>query len=122
MTKDEAVKKWVETLSSVPTDWVKRQLEKEDGFANLPMWGTMFFVDEAIGEELTEKSNYIDDEDDEMYGNRQVVDKDGYGINLYIYEVDGHYLLGINGAGWDFFDGVWDKLYDAVGMMWHDED
>lgn len=40
----------------------------------------------------------------------------------YLYEIDGHWLVGINGAGWNFYDGVWNTLYDLTGWTWHDEE
>jgi hypothetical protein len=38
----------------------------------------------------------------------------------YIYEVAAEHVISINGAGWNFYDGVWDKLYDVCGMRWHE--
>jgi hypothetical protein len=26
------------------------------------------------------------------------------------------YVIGINGAGWNFYDGVWGRLYDVCGI------
>lgn len=60
--------------------------------------------------------------DEEMAGERAVLDKDGAPMSVYIYEVDGEYVIGVNGAGYNFFDGVWDRLYDAMGFKWHKED
>lgn len=61
--------------------------------------------------------NYIDEE---MAGACCILDKEGNPTAAYIYEIDGRYVLGINGAGWDFYDGVWDKLYDLCGIKWHE--
>lgn len=63
--------------------------------------------------------NYIDEE---MAGERCVLDKNGNTTAMFVYELDGEYWLGVNGAGWDFYDGVWDKLYDIMGLKWHNQD
>jgi hypothetical protein len=60
--------------------------------------------------------------DEEMAYERNVLDKDGRPTAAYIYEVAGVYVIGVNGAGWDFYDGVWDRLYDATGLHWHSEE
>lgn len=57
---------------------------------------------------------------EEMAGERCVLDKDGETTAAYIYEIEGKYVLGIHGAGWNFYDGVWDKIYDALGIKWHE--
>ena len=38
----------------------------------------------------------------------------------HIYEVAGEYVVGVHGAGWNFYDGVWDRLYDVCGIRWHE--
>jgi hypothetical protein len=35
---------------------------------------------------------------------------------------DGHLLLGINGAGYDFYESHWISLYQALGYKWHQKD
>jgi hypothetical protein len=34
-------------------------------------------------------------------------------------EFDGELLLGINGAGYDFYESHWTRLYDELGYTWH---
>ena len=34
-------------------------------------------------------------------------------------DCDGELVLGINGAGYDFYSDHWSKLYDALGYHWH---
>lgn len=77
-------------------------------------------IEKAIAEE--DYSVYEDYIDEEMDGVLNVLDKDGRTTAAYIYEVDGQYVLGVNGAGWNFYDGVWDRLYDAAGLHWHKEE
>lgn len=38
---------------------------------------------------------------------------------IYTVECDGELVLGINGAGYDFYTSHWAKLYDALGYHWH---
>lgn len=101
----------------------------------------MWFLDSIWGEELHDRAKIIGecdnagDEDhnpdlcdvcegyeEEMEGERCILDNDGNTTAMYIYEIDGEYLLGVNGAGWDFYNGVWDKLYDVLGLQWHQDE
>jgi hypothetical protein len=146
-TKREAIEAFVSRdFSPIPQEWVNIVAEAK-GWDNqpLPMWGTMWFVNfDSWGEKLYEASvevcapeecennqaeNKTDDhfcdwcEDyEEMLGARNFKDKDGNGTAIYVYEIEGQYLIGVNGAGWDFYVGVWDKLYDFFGLEWHDKE
>ena len=55
-----------------------------------------------------------------MSGAHRILDKDGNATAAYIYGIADDYVIGINGAGWNFYDGVWDKLYDVCGIRWHE--
>ena len=165
MTKKEAIEKFVDRdFHPIPQEWVKIVAEAKDaGIYAWPMWGTMWIVDNWLGEKLMEKSRRmvseadeidleaIDDEkekadvieaiaelkkesisygetvllenyiNEEMAGAYCVLDKDGNTTAVYICEIDDQYVIGVNGAGWNFYDGVWDKLYDLLGLEWHDE-
>ena len=57
---------------------------------------------------------------EEMAGARCVLDTDGDPTPMYVYDIADEYVVGIHGAGWNFYDGVWDKLYDLCRMHWHD--
>lgn len=57
--------------------------------------------------------------DEDMAGEHCILDKDGNTTALFIYEVDGQYVIGVNGAGFNFYSGVWDRLYDTIGLEWH---
>lgn len=60
--------------------------------------------------------------DEEMGGEWNVRDVDGTATAAYIHEVGGEWVVSINGAGWNFYDGVWDRIYDSLGLRWHDEE
>jgi hypothetical protein len=78
---------------------------------------------EKVEKAIQEDDFYVLEEyvDEEMSGERCVLDNNGNTTALYIYEVSDEYVIGVNGAGWNFFDGVWDKLYDIMGLKWHEE-
>jgi hypothetical protein len=57
---------------------------------------------------------------EEMSGAHRILDKDGNPTAAYIYDIADDYVVGVNGAGWDFYHGVWDKLYDVCGIRWHE--
>ena len=139
-------------FNSISQDWAERLFVSFNGYApSLPMWGTMWICNEFDGEKFYKHSRRLvsdvacieDDElrekiekevedndyetyeqyvDDEMAGERCVLDKDGDRTSVYVYELDGEYLIGVHGAGWDFYDGVWDRLYDVAGLQWHSEE
>ena len=77
-------------------------------------------IEKAIEEE--DYSKYEEYIDEEMDRAQCILDKDGNTTAAYIYEVDGRYIVGINGAGWNFYDGVWDRLYDVADLHWHTEE
>jgi hypothetical protein len=57
---------------------------------------------------------------EEMRGARCILDTSGNTTAAYIYEIAGEYVVGIHAAGWNFYDGIWDKLYDLCGIRWHE--
>ena len=69
----------------------------------LPMWGTMWTVGDKIDEEWIES-------------NLQAVADCGF--RIYESE-DFGILIGIDGAGYDFFSSHWEPLYKARGLHWH---
>lgn len=161
MTKEDAIKKWVnQEFDSISQDWVERLFDSIQGYhPDLPMWGTMWKCNEFDGEKfmlnsrrMVSRASDIDldeieekegekrrkevekaiEEDDyqvteayvdeEMAGELCVLDTDGDPTAVYIYELDDEYIIGVNGAGWDFYDGVWNKLYDVADLHWHSEE
>lgn len=139
-TKEDAIKEFVSRdFAGIPQDWVQKIAEAlgEEIYA-WPMWGTMWIVDNWLGEKLMKNAKQVvepsecenkhkEDETcdicedyEEMSGAWNIKDKDGVGTAAYIYEIDGQYVVGINGAGWNFYDGVWDKLYDLLELKWHE--
>lgn len=72
----------------------------------LPMWGTMWEFKDICDKEWLEN-------------NLQAVANCGFRI----YESEDYgYLIGIDGAGYDFYEAHWLPLYKARGLHWHKED
>lgn len=128
MTKKEAVQEFADRrFEPIPTEWVRIVAEQVGEYPNLPMWGTMWQIDGYWGEKLIKKAHVMDPDaheadDEEMTGTYNVRDIYGQATAVYVYEIDGRYLIGVHGAGWDFYNGVWDMLYDVYGMNWHEEE
>lgn len=69
-----------------------------------------------LGDDWDVLGEYVDEE---MGGAHCVLDTKGNRTAMYVYDIDGTIVLGVHGAGWDFYSGVWDKLYDILGLQWH---
>ena len=79
------------------------EVQRDDG---LPMWGTMWEFKDMCDEQWLEN-------------NLQAVANCGFRI----YESEDYgYLIGIDGAGYDFYESHWLPLYKARGLHWHTED
>lgn len=63
--------------------------------------------------------NYMDEE---MAGERCILDTQGRTTSMFIHEIAGTYCISVNAAGFDFYDGVWDVLYDTLCLEWHTDD
>lgn len=68
----------------------------------LPMWGWLWTVDS-----FTEKW---------IYNNLEKMAD--LGFRIYEDE-DAEIFIGIDGAGYDFYEEHWIPLYDAMGLQWH---
>ena len=124
-TKKDACRAWVNEFNAIPQnmalqrddfyeDWdffgKRSEYEIEDGedeygYVGVPMWGTFWMVDDWCDE------RWIDE-------NRELVADLGFTI-CENYE-NGWILLGIDGAGYDFYEAHWIPLYEARGLKWHE--
>lgn len=76
-----------------------------------PMWSTLWTFGERIDEEwLTGK-----------YGKSHLQEVADLGFRIYESD-DFGILLGIDGAGYDFYEAHWIPLYKLRGLRWHKED
>lgn len=120
MTKKEAVQKMVEGFQALPTEWAQIVAEEKEEDIPYPMWGTMWRVVEPLDVEKIKRllrTIAYDDEDapEEVWGLQEVGE-----TGIFAWEVDGELLLGINGAGYDFYEAHWTPLYEALGYKWHE--
>lgn len=148
LTKKEAVQKWVNEFNAIPqsliqkaypnlaedgleilvtdrqcgycggTEFIKNddgieicsscEHETEDNTSekyDLPMWGTMW----TFGTSL---------DSDWVLENLEIMRECGF----FVYESDElGILIGIDGAGYDFYESHWIPLYTARGLKWHKE-
>ena len=121
MTKEQATRKWVEEFNRVPTNVIKKlaaldyyEVEQvtpwEENDERLewaeaqPMWGWMWTFNDITDAEWLEK---------------HLKEVHECGFRIY-YQQDYGYLLGIDGAGYDFYEEHWIPLYEARGLKWHE--
>jgi hypothetical protein len=80
------------------------------------MWGTMFLVNDPVDKERIQALlKPIDDPEDELYGSQEVGE-----TGISAFAIAGELVLGINGAGYDFYAHHWLPLYEALGYGWHE--
>ena len=108
----------VDQFSSIPQEWVQTMAEKNsDEFYGI-MWGTMWIVNDHVDIRRIEKLlKSVNDEDDEMNGYQEIGD-----TGIYAFNIADKLVLGINGAGYDFFEDHWTPLYETLGYKWHAEE
>ena len=73
----------------------------------LPMWSTLWSFGESMDTEW-------------VRDNLEIVSQCGF--RIFEDEETGEIYLGIDGAGYDFYDKHWLPLYEARGLHWHTED
>lgn len=110
----DAVKRLVNSFSSIPTRWLQHL---DDAPTCLPMWGTVFMPTDSVDiRRIDELLRTLEVNDDDCIGLEwQAVGDTG----IYAIECDGELILGIDGAGYDFYTDHWSKLYDAIDYHWH---
>lgn len=124
-TKEDACRAWVATFDAIPqrmalqgddiwenweffgrlNDETSEEYGEEYGPVEIPMWGWFWMMSHSSDEK------WLDE-------NREAVADLGFTI-IENYD-EGWLLLGIDGAGYDFYDAHWLPLYDLRGMKWHE--
>jgi len=122
ISREEATHQLVDSFSQIPARWIEELAQARGEFLPLPMWGTLFVPDDHADIRSIRRlfrPITVSDEDDQAFadaGWREVAD-----TGIYAVEFDGEMLLGIHGAGYNFYDHHWSKLYQALGYHWHAE-
>jgi len=116
ITIEDATREWVREFNAIPQSVIIKMQELDidsiyelttpgeyDDF--LPMWGTMW----TFGESL-----------DEDWARENIEIMESCGFRVYESE-DFGIILGIDGAGYNFYESHWIPLYKARGLKWHNE-
>ena len=126
-TTKEAARAWVRDYFSAVPQWLVEEHnspEQWEYFGKLgeyeaeawgaeygsvypPMWGTYFTPDDMLDEE------WILDHMEEVAE---------CGFTIIQNHENGFVALGVDGAGYSFYDAHWIPLYKARGLKWSDED
>ncbi|MCC7420560.1 MAG: hypothetical protein IT428_09775 [Planctomycetaceae bacterium] len=120
--KRAAVSWLVKSFSHIPRDCAAGMVEQSSMSLPLPMWGTLFVpsdpVDAARIRRMCRPITGADGDEElqrlELGGWKEVA-------NTGVLAVDflGALILGIHGAGYNFFPAHWEPLYDALEYEWH---
>ncbi|WP_144057360.1 hypothetical protein [Novipirellula maiorica] len=112
------------TLVAIPADWIADALRSRDRPAAMPMCASLFLVQgpwqvRAIRNQMS-SFDFGDDFDRQRLVDAgwQVIPETG----LFVYDLDGYLLVGVDGIGYDFFDAHWRPLYEVLGLRWHLDD
>ena len=116
MTQHEAAERLVNSFSAIPTEWVKIVASQTGAEFYGIMWGTMFLVNDPVDKQRIQALlQPVEDTEDELYGTEEVGD-----TGISAFDIDGELVLGIHGAGYDFYEHHWIPFYTALGYAWHD--
>ncbi|MCA9124889.1 MAG: hypothetical protein H6822_20210 [Planctomycetaceae bacterium] len=116
----EATRQLVDSFSRVPSQWIEELGQARGEYLPLPMWGTLFMPSDSSDVRQIERLLRPIDasgEDEQCLsdaGWQEVAD-----TGIYAIDFDDELLLGIHGAGYNFYDHHWSKLYTALGYRWH---
>ncbi len=79
------------------------EIEEIENRPLLPMWATMWQTIGVLSHWVEENMNTV------------------ASLGFQIYECDDldGYIIGIDGAGYDFYESHWIPLYEAQGLEWH---
>ena len=121
----DAVKEFVYlSLVSMPAEWIADVLKARGLPAAMPICSSLFLVQGPwqIREIRKQIANFDFGEDTER---QRLVDA-GWRVipttGLFVVELDGYVLVGVDGIGYDFFEAHWQPLYEALGLEWHLDD
>lgn len=118
-TKREATSHWISEFSSVDTEMIRKLmmyepddwqelLQDEDSYDTLPMWGTMWQMNDSCDTDWIENHDGIEALKE-------------CGFRVYESETFGIFF-GVDGCGYDFYEPHWIPLYEKRGLHWSDED
>jgi hypothetical protein len=112
----------VESFSSIPARWIGELTKQLGENLELPMWGTLFMPGNSVDVRNIERLlidlplNVGSDRDDLRSSGWKQVGNTG----VLACQFDDELLLGIDGAGYDFYCEHWEPLYAALGYHWQE--
>ena len=116
-----AVHRLVDSFSLIPTRWIQELAHSKENYLTFPMWGTLFMPNDPCDvRRIDALCRAIECEDD---GDLQELRDSGWravgdtGVLAIFFEDE--LLLGIHGAGYDFYEAHWAPLYQALDYRWH---
>ena len=117
----KAVNQLVESFSQIPSRWIEVLSEHQGEWLPLPMWGTVFVPKDSADMRSIEKlMRKIKTENEDHESMRDAGWQEVADTGIYAVWFDDELLLGIHGAGYDFYSHHWEKLYDTLGYHWHE--
>lgn len=112
MNKQQATERLIDSFSRISADWLEIVANAKGEMFFPPIWSTLFIVEDAV--DVRGITNLITTDEE---GDQVIAD-----TGILAYEIDDELILGIDGAGYSFYDNHWIPLYDALGYHWHKED
>ena len=117
----KAVNRLVDSFSQIPSRWIEKLSEHQGEWLALPMWSTLFVPKYPTDMRSIEKlMQPIETENEDHESMRDTGWQEVAGTGIYAVWFDDELLLGIHGAGYDFYSQHWEKLYDALEYHWHE--
>lgn len=120
MTVKQAAERWVSEMNVFPSDMIETlmnadptswdEMTETDENApysyegDLPIWGWLWQFNDGF---------------DSEWAKEHIHEISNCGFRIYKHENWGLFL-GIDGAGYDFYEAHWIPLYKARGLKWHD--
>ena len=117
----ESVRDLVNSFSKLPDRWIEIVARHDDIWLPLPMWGTLFVPgDDCDARNIARLCRETEPSDSE----EEVLLSAGWRkvgtTGILAVEFDDQLLLGINGAGYDFYEAHWNPLYVELEYSWHE--
>lgn len=101
--RDEIIDEW-EEIRDEYCEYYSNDLYEVEKYDVLPMWGTMWTFEKFI---------------DKNWAREHLESIASCGFRIYESDELG-IILGIDGAGYDFYEAHWIPLYKCRGLRWHD--
>ncbi len=120
--KRAAVSSLVRSFSQIPSDCAAGMAEQSDMALPLPMWGTLFVPSDPVdAARIRRMCGPItgSDGDEELQRLESAGWKEAANTGVLAVDFHGALILGIHGAGYNFFPQHWEPLYEALEYEWH---